>query len=40
MKIATEVCNGRILSILEGGYNVRGNSSATIKHINTLKKDF
>ncbi len=38
--IANKFCDGRILSVLEGGYNVTGNSSAAIKHINTLKNFF
>ncbi len=37
MKIANKTCDGRILSILEGGYNIQGNSKAVIKHINILK---
>ena len=36
--IGNKYCDGRVLSILEGGYNIAGNSSATIKHINALKK--
>jgi len=40
VNIGNRFCDGRILSILEGGYNVKGNSSATIKHINALKKNF
>lgn len=40
VNIGNKFCDGRILSILEGGYNITGNSSAAIKHINTLKKKF
>ena len=40
VNIGNKFCDGRILSILEGGYNITGNSSAAIKHINTLKKNF
>ncbi len=40
VNIANQFCDGRILSILEGGYNITGNSSAAIKHINTLKNFF
>ena len=29
-------CDNRILSILEGGYNLTGNAKATIAHINEL----
>ena len=36
MKIAQEFCNGRILSILEGGYNIEGNALATCAHIDIL----
>ena len=36
MNIANIHCEGRILSILEGGYNVEGNSSATTSHIKIL----
>ena len=38
MNLANKNCEGRILSILEGGYNIEGNSKATIKHVKTLKK--
>ena len=40
VNIANQFCDGRILSVLEGGYNIVGNSSAAIKHINTLKNFF
>jgi acetoin utilization deacetylase AcuC-like enzyme len=36
MNIAKKTCGERILSILEGGYNTKGNSQATIQHIKTL----
>jgi len=36
MSIARKTCSNRILSILEGGYNTRGNAQATIQHIRTL----
>ena len=36
MKIAQEFCNGRILSILEGGYNIEGNALAACAHIDIL----
>ena len=36
--IAEKHCNGRILSILEGGYNINGNASAVTKHVETLNK--
>ncbi len=37
MKIAKKHCDGRILSILEGGYNIEGNAKATVAHIEILK---
>ena len=36
LQIAEKHCNGRILSILEGGYNVVGNAKAAVTHIETL----
>ena len=36
MKLAKEHCNNRILSILEGGYNIEGNAKAVLTHINEL----
>ncbi len=36
MSIANIHCQGRVLSVLEGGYNVEGNSSATASHIKIL----
>jgi acetoin utilization deacetylase AcuC-like enzyme len=36
MSIAEKHCQGRILSILEGGYNVKGNGSAVASHIEIL----
>ena len=35
-KIAAKHCDNRILSILEGGYNLDGNASAVISHISEL----
>ena len=35
-KIANENCNDRLMSILEGGYNLDGNAKSTIAHINEL----
>tara|TARA_B100000287_G_scaffold337593_1_gene323479 strand:- start:565 stop:1560 length:996 start_codon:yes stop_codon:yes gene_type:complete len=35
-KIAAKHCDNRILSILEGGYNLDGNASAVIAHISEL----
>ncbi len=36
MNIASTHCNGRLLSILEGGYNLQGNAKATAAHIKIL----
>lgn len=36
MTLADEFCNGRIVSVLEGGYNVAGNASAITHHVRTL----
>ena len=36
LQIAENHCNGRLLSILEGGYNVEGSAKAAVTHIKTL----
>jgi acetoin utilization deacetylase AcuC-like enzyme len=36
MSLADEFCDGRIVSILEGGYNVEGNANAVVHHVRTL----
>lgn len=36
MNLADEYCEGRIVSVLEGGYNIAGNASAVKEHIHTL----
>ena len=36
LQIAENHCNGRLLSILEGGYNVEGSAKAAVTHIETL----
>ena len=36
LKIAHKHCDGRLLSILEGGYNIEGNAKAVISHIKVL----
>ncbi len=36
MALANEYCDGRVVSILEGGYNIKGNASAVIAHVKTL----
>ena len=35
-KLSKLYCNSRILSILEGGYNLDGNAKATLAHIDEL----
>lgn len=37
MALADEYCDGRIVSLLEGGYNIQGNASAVISHLAALK---
>ena len=36
MDIASRHCNGRIVSVLEGGYNLDGLAAASIAHVGTL----
>lgn len=36
MQLADQHCNGRIVSVLEGGYNVAGLASAVVHHVKTL----
>jgi acetoin utilization deacetylase AcuC-like enzyme len=36
MLLADEFCDGRIVSVLEGGYNIEGNASAIVHHVNIL----
>lgn len=36
MKIADETCDGRIVSILEGGYSLEGLANSTATHVRTL----
>jgi len=36
MSLADEYCNGRLVSVLEGGYNLQGNASAVLHHVRTL----
>jgi acetoin utilization deacetylase AcuC-like enzyme len=36
MSLADEYCKGRLVSVLEGGYNLAGNASAVIYHVATL----
>ena len=36
MQVADECCAGRIVSVLEGGYNVEGLASAVVHHVRTL----
>ena len=36
MVLAEKHCQGRIISMLEGGYNLQGNADATLAHVETL----
>ena len=36
MELADKHCQGRIISMLEGGYNLQGNAEATLAHVETL----
>ena len=36
MDIADDFCEGRVVSILEGGYNVDGTALAAAAHVETL----
>ena len=36
MQIADQCCDGRLVSILEGGYNLNGNAKAVVAHVKTL----
>lgn len=36
MAVADELCDGRIVSVLEGGYNIKGNASAVASHLQAL----
>ena len=36
MSLADEFCEGKLVSVLEGGYNVQGNASAVLHHVRTL----
>lgn len=36
MNIASKHCSGRLLSLLEGGYNLQGNAKAAVSHIKVL----
>ena len=36
MRLAKKYSNNRIISVLEGGYNLKGNASAAVAHVKTL----
>jgi acetoin utilization deacetylase AcuC-like enzyme len=36
--IAANHCDGKIVSLLEGGYNIEGNASAVVAHVEALTK--
>jgi len=38
MALAEEYCDGRLVSVLEGGYNIKGNASAVISHLKALMR--
>ena len=38
MQIAEQYCGGRIVSLLEGGYNVDGTARAATAHVETLRE--
>jgi len=40
LKIAEEVCDGRLLSMLEGGYNHQALADSVLQHVNTLVTGF
>lgn len=37
MDLADECCDGRLVSLLEGGYNIKGNAKAVISHLMALE---
>ena len=38
MQIADQYCGGRLVSLLEGGYNVDGTARAATAHVETLRE--
>lgn len=38
MAIAEQCCDGRVVSLLEGGYNIQGNSRAVLSHLQALSQ--
>lgn len=45
MKVANSVCGGRVISVLEGGYNVQGGCASPLAlsvqtHVETLSRCF
>lgn len=38
MAVADDYCDGKVVSLLEGGYNLEGNASAVISHLQALTK--
>jgi acetoin utilization deacetylase AcuC-like enzyme len=39
LHIAREHCEGRLVAVLEGGYNLRGLMKAAVAHVKTLMGD-
>ena len=40
LELAREQCSGRLVSVLEGGYNLDGLASAVVSHVTALQKPF
>lgn len=38
MQLAKQYCDGKLISVLEGGYNLTGNAKASAAHLETLLK--
>ncbi len=38
MELADQYCDGRVVSLLEGGYNVQGNSRAVLSHLQAFSE--
>ena len=40
LKLAEEVCDGRLLSMLEGGYNHKALADSVLNHVDALLTGF
>lgn len=38
LRLAKQHCDGKLISVLEGGYNLSGNAKASVAHLKTLMK--